>query len=160
PSIFGSIDRWLSPGSGLAGTRNSQAGQIASGLPLIANLRARPPVRSTQECHRYLHDLGSQSGPRWKPSWQVATCARAGRSHEIALKEVRNVSELVLNWAMAANYIIGPFRLDTQAGILFRGAEPVALGQRAVALLRVFVERPGIPVSKDALIEAAWADLS
>jgi TolB-like protein/Flp pilus assembly protein TadD len=61
---------------------------------------------------------------------------------------------------MAANYIIGPFRLDTQAGILFRGAEPVALGQRAVALLQVFVERPGIPVSKDALIEAAWADLS
>jgi len=44
--------------------------------------------------------------------------------------------------------------------MLFRGAEPVALGQRAVALLRVLVERPGIPVSKDALIEAAWAGLT
>ena len=30
------------------------------------------------------------------------------------------------------------------------------LGQRAVALLRVLLERPGEPVSKDALIEAGW----
>ena len=58
---------------------------------------------------------------------------------------------------MSATYILGPFRLDAEAQILFRGAEPVALGQRAVALLRVLVERPRIPVSKDALIEAAWA---
>jgi DNA-binding winged helix-turn-helix (wHTH) protein len=55
-----------------------------------------------------------------------------------------------------AIYAFGPFRLDTKAGILFRGADPVALGQRAIALLRVLVERPGVPVSKDALIEAAW----
>lgn len=53
----------------------------------------------------------------------------------------------------------GPFRLDSGAGILFRGAEPVALGQRAVALLRVLVERAGEPISKDALIEAAWPRL-
>jgi class 3 adenylate cyclase/predicted ATPase len=52
---------------------------------------------------------------------------------------------------------LGPFRLDTEAGILFRGTEPVALGSRAVALLRVLTERPGAPVSKDALIEAAWS---
>jgi class 3 adenylate cyclase/predicted ATPase len=52
---------------------------------------------------------------------------------------------------------LGPFRLDTEAGILFRGAEPVALGSRAVALLRVLTERPGVPVSKDVLIEAAWS---
>src|SRR6516165_9666284 len=60
---------------------------------------------------------------------------------------------------MARTYILGPFRLDAEAKILFRGAEPVALGRRAVALLRVLVERPGIPVSKDALIEAAWPGL-
>jgi len=53
---------------------------------------------------------------------------------------------------MATTYIIGPFRLDTEAGILFRGTEPVALGQRAVGVLRVLVEQPEIPVSKDALI--------
>jgi len=60
---------------------------------------------------------------------------------------------------MATTYILGPFRLDAEAKILFRGAEPVALGQRAVALLRVLVERPGTPISKDALIEAAWPGL-
>ena len=59
-----------------------------------------------------------------------------------------------------AIYAFGPFRLDTKAGILFRGADPVALGQRAIALLRVLIERPGVPVSKDALIEAAWLGLT
>jgi DNA-binding winged helix-turn-helix (wHTH) protein len=61
---------------------------------------------------------------------------------------------------MATTYILGPFRLDVEAEILFRGAEPATLGRRAVAVLRALVERPGIPVSKDALIEAAWAGLS
>jgi DNA-binding winged helix-turn-helix (wHTH) protein/predicted ATPase len=53
-------------------------------------------------------------------------------------------------------YALGPFRLDTQDNLLFRGSEPLPLGRRAVALLRALVERPGALVSKDALIEAAW----
>lgn len=61
---------------------------------------------------------------------------------------------------MAIIYVLGPFRLDSEAEMLFRGAEPVALGKRAVAVLRALVARPGVPVSKDALIEAAWAGLS
>jgi TolB-like protein/Flp pilus assembly protein TadD len=61
---------------------------------------------------------------------------------------------------MAATYILGPFRLDAETKTLFRGGEPVSLGHRAVALLRVLVERRGIPVSKDALMEAAWAGLT
>jgi TolB-like protein len=61
---------------------------------------------------------------------------------------------------MAATYILGPFRLDAETDTLFRGGEPVSLGHRAVALLRVLVERRGIPVSKDALMEAAWAGLT
>jgi TolB-like protein len=61
---------------------------------------------------------------------------------------------------MATIYRLGPFRLDAEAAILFRGAEPVALGRRAVALLSVLVERTGTPVSKDALIEAAWPGLT
>ena len=51
---------------------------------------------------------------------------------------------------------LGPFRLDTQDELLFRGSEPLALGRRAIALLRVLVERPGAVISKDALITAAW----
>src|SRR5215469_527170 len=61
---------------------------------------------------------------------------------------------------MAASYIFGPFRLDAETDTLFRSGEPVSLGQRAVALLRVLVEQRGIPVSKDALMDAAWAGLT
>ena len=52
-------------------------------------------------------------------------------------------------------YEFGPFRLDSVAEILFHGTEPVALGQRAVALLRRLLEQAGDPVSKQALIDAA-----
>jgi TolB-like protein len=61
---------------------------------------------------------------------------------------------------MATIHEFGPFRIDAGAEMLFRGAEPVALGQRAVALLRLFLERAGAPVSKEALIEAAWPGLA
>ncbi|WP_246788514.1 winged helix-turn-helix domain-containing protein [Bradyrhizobium sp. CCBAU 53421] len=54
----------------------------------------------------------------------------------------------------------GPFRLDAGAEMLFRESEPVALGRRAVVLLRLLVERAGVPVSKDALMEAAWPGLA
>jgi DNA-binding winged helix-turn-helix (wHTH) protein len=50
----------------------------------------------------------------------------------------------------------GSFRLDMQGDLLFRGSEPIALGRRAIALLRALLERPGAVVSKEALIEAAW----
>ncbi|MGA2289113.1 FxSxx-COOH system tetratricopeptide repeat protein [Bradyrhizobium sp.] len=59
--------------------------------------------------------------------------------------------------SIATIYAFGPFRLDLQAEMLSRGKEPVAIGRRAVALLRMLVERPGAPVSKDALIEGAWS---
>ena len=61
---------------------------------------------------------------------------------------------------MAATYILGPFRLDAETATLFRGGEPVSLGHRAIALLRVLVEQRGVPVSRDALMEAAWAGLT
>ena len=61
---------------------------------------------------------------------------------------------------MTAIYAFGPFRLDVAAGILFRGAEPVALGQRAVALVQILVEGGGNPISKDRLIESAWPGLA
>jgi TolB-like protein len=54
----------------------------------------------------------------------------------------------------------GPFRLDVDAGVLFRGTEPVALGRRGVALLSALVERPGTLISKDTLIDAAWSGLA
>ena len=61
---------------------------------------------------------------------------------------------------MSTIHRFGPFRLDAGAGILFRGTEPVALGQRAVAVLRALVERAGAPVSKQDLFAAAWPGLA
>src|SRR5262249_20188193 len=74
--------------------------------------------------------------------------------------KVTKSSESALDQGMATSYILGPFRLDPEAEMLFRGDERVALSQRAVTLLRVLVERPGMPVSKDTLIETAWAGLA
>jgi adenylate cyclase len=57
-------------------------------------------------------------------------------------------------------YAFGPFRLDAQGETLFKGTEAVALSHRAVALLRMLVDRAGTPVTKDALMEAAWPGLA
>src|SRR5262249_25001106 len=51
-------------------------------------------------------------------------------------------------------------RLDVQGETLFRDTEPVALSIRAVALLRILVERAGALVSNDVLIEAVWPGLA
>src|SRR5260221_1784412 len=67
---------------------------------------------------------------------------------------------MIPTWPMATIHDFGPFRLDADAETLFRGDEPVALGQRAVGLLRLLLERAGAPVSKDALIDAAWPGLA
>jgi class 3 adenylate cyclase/predicted ATPase len=61
---------------------------------------------------------------------------------------------------MGGSYAFGTYRLDISAEILFRDAEPLPVGRRAVALLRKLLEQPGAPVSKDALIEAAWPGLA
>ena len=61
---------------------------------------------------------------------------------------------------MLPSYAFGPFRLDSEAAILFRRGEPVLLGRRAVRLLCVLVERRGVPVSKDTLMETAWTGLA
>src|SRR5215471_11994564 len=61
---------------------------------------------------------------------------------------------------MATIYEFGPYRLDADAGILFRGSEPISLGRRAVTLLMLLLDRAGMPISKEALMEAAWAGLA
>ena len=60
---------------------------------------------------------------------------------------------------MPTIHTFGPFRLDPDSEILFRGEEPIPLGRRAVSLLRVLVERPGVPISKESLIEVGMVKL-
>src|SRR6266568_1022012 len=61
---------------------------------------------------------------------------------------------------MAAIFAFGPFRLDSDSEMLFRDNEPVTLGRRAVALLRMLLESPGTPVLKNDLIDRAWPGIS
>lgn len=55
---------------------------------------------------------------------------------------------------------LGPFCLDTGTKLLLRDGAPVALGQRAVAVLQALVARAGAPVSKEDLIREAWLGLA
>jgi TolB-like protein len=64
--------------------------------------------------------------------------------------------QTVFSSSMATSLAFGPFRLNGDTGILFHNAKPTPLGQRAVALLALLVKQAGAPVSKQALIEAAW----
>ena len=61
---------------------------------------------------------------------------------------------------MAAIYTFGSFKLNAELDVLSRGEQPLPLGRRAVVLLRVLIERPEAPVSKEALIEATGPGLA
>ena len=51
---------------------------------------------------------------------------------------------------------IGPFGLDSKAGLLTHAGVPVALSPRGVAVLTVLVERAGEYVAKGSIMDAAW----
>ncbi len=53
-------------------------------------------------------------------------------------------------------YEIGPFRLDSEAGLLTHAGVPVALGPRAVAVLTALVEHANEYVAKGRIMDAAW----
>ena len=84
---------------------------------------------------------------------------RSPVSSEGSAKSFRKSSEWECR-TIPTIYAFGPFRLDAQGATLFRGTEPVALSQRAVALLRMLVGRAGAPLTKDALMQAAWPGLA
>jgi TolB-like protein len=85
-----------------------------------------------------------------------------GSCRPVSREGVAKSSEKLATGGQAAPaiYAFGPFRLDEQGETLFRGTERVALSHRAVALLCLLVDRAGAPVSKDALMEAAWPSLA
>ena len=61
---------------------------------------------------------------------------------------------------MTAVYLFGPFRLDVATATLFRGSQPIAVGQRAVAVLGSLLAAAGAPASKDMLMDSAWPGLT
>jgi DNA-binding winged helix-turn-helix (wHTH) protein len=56
-------------------------------------------------------------------------------------------------------YEFGPFRLDTETLVLFRGGEPIDITPKALQTLRVLVENSGRVVSKKELLRCVWADV-
>ncbi|HSC29015.1 MAG TPA: alpha/beta fold hydrolase [Vicinamibacterales bacterium] len=56
-------------------------------------------------------------------------------------------------------YAFGPFRLDPAAGQLRRGDHVVPLPPKAFTVLQHLVQRAGQLVTKDDLLELAWADV-
>jgi TolB-like protein len=86
---------------------------------------------------------------------------RLGSSAGEVSKDLQKIPKISANAArpMATFYEFGPFRLDTEAEVLFRGNELVGIGRRGLAVLRGLLERPGEPVTKDHLIGAAWSGL-
>ena len=56
-------------------------------------------------------------------------------------------------------FLFGGFRLDRRSGVLFRRDErgaPLAMGSRALDILRVLVGRPGEVVSRAEIMAAVW----
>ncbi len=57
---------------------------------------------------------------------------------------------------MSTIYEIGPFRLDSEAGVLTRAGLPTTLGGRAVAVLTALVGQPNEFIRKESILNAAW----
>ena len=109
-------------------------------------------MRMTARCaHVILHWFGASS--------REHRCKMPPPCREV-VKPLRNSCEKdpkrypLVKWRRSS--LLARSASIVDAGILFRGAEPTPLGRRAVALLALLVERAGAPVSKEALIEAAW----
>lgn len=92
-----------------------------------------------------------------KSSAYFVSTATKGR--ENGPKLLQNIAEMDRQ-PPSTIYRFGSFALDSEAGVLLRGVAPTLLGQRAIALLRLLLDRAASPVSKDALIEAAWPGLA
>jgi len=52
-----------------------------------------------------------------------------------------------------------PFQLDLGAGRLLRGAQPVDIRPKAMAVLQYLSQRPGQLVSKEEILQAVWPDV-
>jgi DNA-binding winged helix-turn-helix (wHTH) protein/tetratricopeptide (TPR) repeat protein len=57
-------------------------------------------------------------------------------------------------------YTVGPFHIDAARRRLFRDRHPVPLMPKVFELLLAFVERPGELLTKDALLQTLWPDIT
>jgi hypothetical protein len=57
---------------------------------------------------------------------------------------------------MTRLFDIGPFRLDSEAGVLTKSGVPMGVGERGIAVLTALVEHANEYIRKDRLMDAAW----
>ena len=57
-------------------------------------------------------------------------------------------------------YQFGPFLIDPVAYRVLRGNETLELTPRVMDLLLILIARPGMLVTKDALLEALWPNVN
>ena len=60
--------------------------------------------------------------------------------------------------SMKPAYEFGPFRLDSERGLLLRNDQPVPLTQKSFEILLVLIENREDTVSKDVLLKRVWPD--
>ena len=71
----------------------------------------------------------------------------------------RSLEPVVVSVEAMSTCTFGPFRLDLSAGQLRRGDAVVPLAPKAFTVLQHLVTRSGQLVTKDELLELAWADV-
>ncbi len=69
----------------------------------------------------------------------------------------RGPAEIAGYPAEVAGYEFGPYRLELEGRLLYRGEEPVAITPRAVDTLVAFLEQPGRVLSKEQLLARVWS---
>src|SRR5262249_19279887 len=84
---------------------------------------------------------------------QLAVLPRGDANETSIEREVRRTGS-------ASLIEFGRFRLDRRAGRLTSGGMPIALRPKTWEVLQYLVDRPGVLVTKDDLLEAVWPDTS
>src|ERR1044071_7277968 len=55
-------------------------------------------------------------------------------------------------------YYFGEYQADLTRRVLFRSGQPVDLNPKSFDLLAVMIERPGVVLSKNELLDAVWPE--
>ena len=164
--------------AGIGERCENRVGQASSAVELAALRSDQRGQRLDCQEHAANPVWGTGSHVRTGTGHRIVRLHRiAGIAHRAALEVFQRSRSMIVRFpevlnlfrksckkcslqAMTTIHEFGPYRLDVEAEMLFRESEPITLGRRAVMLLRLLVERAGTPVSKHALMQAAWPGLA
>jgi len=79
-------------------------------------------------------------------------------SDEILLARLSAALRRVMQPQARGDFDFGPWRIDASALSMSRGGKAVELSEREIALLRLFISKPGEVFSRDFLLTRFWED--